>query len=294
MKRLLIFLGLCLLFTACSSESEETAFADQALAPVTVCVNGFSMSQEDFSGTRTDPVAVASYSNVKVITLAFYDGTDEVYKATQTRENMPEGATFGNFSLNLPMGSYTMVVLGYALYDDDVLTLTSPTQAEYTAGCVRETFGATQTVNITTTSAVSLSATLNRQVARLWVVSTDARTSNASKVRMTFSAGGKAFNPTTGYATDNSGVVATVNISAAVGATSGSVAHVFLTSDEQNINVTIDVLNGEGTSISQRIITGVPFKRNRVTKLTGSLYTASSSSSFLLDTDWLTQENIDF
>ena len=51
-----------------------------------------------------------------------------------------------------------MVVLGYVLYDDDELTLTSPTQAEYTAGCPRETFATTQVVNVTNTTAKELTA----------------------------------------------------------------------------------------------------------------------------------------
>ena len=57
-----------------------------------------------------------------------------------------------------------MVVLGYVLYDDDELTLTSPTQAEYTAGCPRETFATTQVVNVTNTTAKELTATLDRIV----------------------------------------------------------------------------------------------------------------------------------
>lgn len=66
-----------------------------------------------------------------------------------------------------------MVVLGYVLYDDDELTLTSPTQAEYTAGCPRETFATTQVVNVTNTTAKELTATLDRIVARCSFVLTD-------------------------------------------------------------------------------------------------------------------------
>lgn len=95
-----------------------------------------------------------------------------------------------------------MVVLGYVLYDDDELTLTSPTQAEYTAGCPRETFATTQVVNVTNTTAKELTATLDRIVTCLQVISTDGRTANVNKVRMTFSAGGKRFSPTSGLATE--------------------------------------------------------------------------------------------
>lgn len=75
------------------------------------------------------------------------------------------------------MGSYTMVVLGYGFYEGDEFTLTSPTQAAFTAD-VRETFAATQAVNITSTAAVELSATLDRIVTRVKVISTDGKVVN--------------------------------------------------------------------------------------------------------------------
>ena len=71
------------------------------------------MSQEEFPGTRA--TAVGSYNGIQALTLAFYkdDGTEQC-KATHTKGSMPEGDTFGEFSTSLPLGSYTMVVLGNA------------------------------------------------------------------------------------------------------------------------------------------------------------------------------------
>lgn len=183
-----------------------------------------------------------------------------------------------------------MVVLGYGFYEGDEFTLTSLTQAAFTAD-VRETFAATQAVNITSTAAVELSATLDRIVTRVKVISTDGKTANANKVRMTFSAGGREFNPTSGLATANSGTTSTVGISAAVGATSTSIGYAFLATDEQTMTVTIDVLDADGQSISHKVVNNVPFQRNRNTKLTGSLYTAGTNGSFTINTSWLDGEN---
>lgn len=293
MKKVIYAAVLCLLAAACSTENQDVVINDQAVVPVTVQVDEFSMSQEDFPGavTRTDPSSIAGFTKVKAVTLAFFDGSTPVYSTTQYRDDASTYTTFGVFSLSLPMGSYTMVVLGYGFAPGDELTLTSPTQAAFTAGSVREMFTATQAVSITNTNAVNLSATLSRVVAKLQVVSTDAKTANAANVRMTFSAGSNAFSPTTGLATENTGATSTTGISAAVGETSLSNAFVFLASDTQTMDVTIDVLDADGASISHKEVTNVPFKRNRITKLTGSLYSAGSSSSFLLDTDWDTTEN---
>ena len=286
-KQISIIAALALL-ASCSVKEDRM----KCVAPVTVRVSGFSVSQEDFPDTRT---AVADYNGVKVLTLAFYDGATAVYKTTQVKDDPSTFTTFGEFSTRLPIGSYTMVALGYVLYEDDELTLTSPTQAEYTDGYIRETFSATQPVNITSTQALNLSATLDRTVSCLKVISTDGKTANVSKVRMTFSAGGKRFSPSTGLATVNTGSQSVVGVSALVGNPSTSIGYVFLASDEQTMDVTIETLDADGNTILSQTVTDVPFKRNRRTKLTGALYSANASAgSFQLNTEWVADYNDTF
>ena len=266
---------------------------DTGTAKVHVNVNDFSISQEDMSKSSEN---VADYNGVKAITLAFYkaDGTEQ-YKTTQMRADATTYTTFGEFDLSLPMGSYTMVVLGYGLNDGEpAITLTSPTSATFGDNPARETFAYTQAVNITNTDAVTFSATLNRIVSKLKIHSTDGCTENAVNVRTTLSAGGKAFNPSTGLATTNTGLTNTVTIASPVGNTAGIISYLFLATDEQNVDVTIDVLDENNVSLSHREVSNVPFKRNRMTILTGSLFSASGSGSFQVNTDWLEDYNMNF
>lgn len=294
MKKVIFSIALLLLAASCSKDKEISGNDNEQLVPVRVHVNDFSITMEEFSSARAQETP-ENYNGVKAITLAFYNNTGSPqYQVTQLKADNTTYTTFGDFSLDLPMGTYTMVVLGYALYDDDELTLTSPTQAAFTVGDARETFAATQEVNITSTSAVEVSASLSRILAKLRVLSTDGKTANAAKLRMTFSAGGKAFNPTTGLATSNTGSVSTVTIGAATGATSTSAAYVFLAEDEQTMNVTIDVLDAQGTTISHKVVNNVPLKRNRTTNISGALYTSGASTTFLLNTDWLDSYNLTF
>ena len=132
MKKVTLFLAVILLVTGCAKK--------EALVPVRVHINEFSISQEEIpSKTATD---VADYSGVKAITLAFYTANgDEQYKVTQMRADATTYTTFGEFDLSLPMGSYTMVVLGYGLNDGEpAITLTSPTSATFGDNPARETF----------------------------------------------------------------------------------------------------------------------------------------------------------
>ena len=284
-----------LLAASCSNESvelSENATASELFALVKVHVDGFSVSHEEFSGTRTRAASdVADYDDVNAVTLAFYkgDGT-EAYKTTQTKDE----ADFGEFSLSLPMGSYTMVAVAYYTNENSVLTLTSPTEASYSLRA-RETFVATQVVNISNTEAVDISATLNRIVSMLTVKSSDGKVADVSNVRMTFSAGGKDFNPTTGLAITTTGLTNTVGNSASVGAKSTSSTMLFLNTDEQDINVTIETLDADGNTLFCKTIEDVPFQRNRVTKLTGAMYTNSGvDGTFQVETAWLDEYNANF
>ncbi|MBP3794410.1 MAG: hypothetical protein ILA23_00005, partial [Bacteroidales bacterium] len=100
---------------------------------------------------------------------------------------------------------------------------------------------------------------------------------------------------TTGLATSNTGFSNTVNISTAAGAISSSITYLFLASDEQTMDVTVDVLDAEGQVLSHKVATGVPFQRNRTTNLSGTLYSAEAqTSSFQLETAWLPDQAVSF
>ena len=291
----LLFAGLALLAVGCSNESLDSDNKSNQLTPVRVHVDGFTVEQESLSRVTRAVKSLKDYDGVNAITLAFYQGETEKYKATQLKGSLAEGETFGNFNLGLPMGSYTMVVLAYYNSDASPLSLTSPTVAGYTGTRAYETFTYTQPVTISVNDPIDLSATLSRAIAQLKVVSTDGKTANVTNVRMTFSAGGKDFNPSTGLATVNTGFANTVSNTYAVGAESTSLSFLFLTSDEQKMDVKIETLDADGNTLFCETVKNVSFKRNYVTKLTGAMYTNDRiSGGFKVETDWGTQEEINF
>ena len=297
MKNLFFMAAAALLTISCTNESvNEVANAQEeqnVQVPVRVHVSGFSVSQEDFPLTRA--TALADYSDVKAVTLAFYKGTTEVYKTTQIMGGLAPGETFGEFSTSLSMGSYTMVVIGRAYNNGDVLDLTSPTSASYTSEHVRETFTATQEVNVSSNTPLDLTAVLNRIVAKVFVVSTDNRTADVANIRATFSAGGKSFSPTTGLATVNTGFSNTVVGNGTNGTTSEANNYIFLATDEQTVDVTIETLDADGAVLFSKTVNDVPLKRNRTTTLTGAMFSADATAgSFTLNSDWLTGNNMDF
>ena len=291
-------LSTVLTLSSCSNSEEVTNLEEletNRCVPVNVHVSEFSFSMEDLPGTRTT-VAPGSYKNFDgEITLAFYDGNTEVCRYTQLESDNSTYTTFGDFTCELSKGTYTMVVVCRDVVNDEVFTLTSPTQAGYSSGRVQETFAATQSVEVTGTSAVNLSVTLNRVVTRLGIYSTDTRPAGVSAIRTTYSAGSKSFNPSTGLALDNSGFSTTSSPSAAVGATINTGIFAFLATDEQTMDITLEVLDNDNQVIISKVIHNVPFKRNRLTALHGPVFTPdATTASFTLNTDWLNEYSLDF
>lgn len=287
--------------TSCSNESESTVVENNpshATAPVTVRFNDFSVNQDDFpSGSSTHRAAqnVVNYSGVGVVTLAFYADEVEMYKTTQLRTDHTTYTTFGEFTCNLPIGTYTLVAVARGYSEGDEFTLTSPTVAAYASERPRETFVATQNVTVASATPLDLSVTLSRISAKLNVNSTDGRPANATKIRTTFSGGGKSFNPTTGLTLNNGGFTQTNNPKTAVNSSIDVGLFPLLHTDEQTMTVTIEALDADNQVLISKVVPDVPFKRNKVTTLRGAVFTPSTSSAALkVETDWLTETIINF
>ena len=275
---------LIVLMSSCSKENNDSPAGGTASVKVTF--NDFTISTEDFPTKST----VAEYANVKAMTLAFFDAQgNAVYNTTQLRADNTSYTTFGEFDLSLPLGSYTMIALGYG--SEVPMTVTSATAATYTADRVRETFVVSQAVNVTSTNPLTLNAELSRVVSKVLVRSTDTRTAGVDSVRVTFAAGGKGVNPQTGLATSNSGLSNTVAISTGVGAASSTISYLFLASDQQTMNLTVETIKTNGTVYSTRTVENVPLQRNAITLLTGPLYSNASGASFTLSTAWIGDTN---
>ena len=298
MKQSFFVAGVILLAASCSNERvelAENAVVERAVAPVTVSVSGFSITQEGFMGTRG--TAVGEYPGVNFLTLAFYDASDgsQVFKQTQFKDNPAAGETFGQFSTTLAIGSYTMVVIANGGHN--AVALTSPTEATYGENRVLDTFVNTQTVTVSSTAAVSVSATLDRVVTALAVLSTDNRPEGVTHMRLTYSGGGKGFNPTTGLATSNAGFVNLINYTGDPNTTTTSGGFLFLATDEQTMDVTIETLDAaDGNVLFSKTVTGVPMKRNRQTTLTGAIYSNArvEVNSFEISDGWIDAHNMNF
>lgn len=138
-KKLSFFALVALAAVSCNNKESHT----ECQVPVNVHLYGLSVSQEEFDETKAVQDA-EDYTGINNLTVAFYSGSTEVAKVTQTREDATSYETFGEFSFTLPMGSYTMVALAYKTSENTSFSLTSPTAATFIGDHVYETFASTQ------------------------------------------------------------------------------------------------------------------------------------------------------
>jgi hypothetical protein len=277
MKRLLPLLAVLLLVSGCKKDNIVI------LTPVHVSLGDFEVINDDQTTAKDEPLA--TYSGVKAVTLAFYNSAGVLaYSSTQLRADSTTFATFGEFDLALAMGSYIMEVFAYG--SDYPLTLNGMTEAAYTVDKVRETFVATQAVNIASTSPVNINVTLNRINSRLRVESTDLQPVSIDSIRITYSAGGRNFNPLTGFATVNNGLVNSIKSAAGENIHTNANSYIFLNANEQYVDITIDAIDTSSAVVFHKEIINVPLRRNAVTTLQGSMYSAAASSLFTLHTDY--------
>ncbi|MBP3246807.1 MAG: FimB/Mfa2 family fimbrial subunit [Prevotella sp.] len=290
----IIMAAVTLLCLSCSKQVENPD--SEPTATVSVHVSDFTVALSDLSGAGTRATeAPADYDFVGELVLAFYDADGkEVYKTSQSKSSTATDANFGEFSFQLPVGNYTMVAIGRDVGNNDAFSLTSPVQAAYTSERVRETFSAVQPVVIASTAAVSLNVTLNRVVTKLVVESTDNQPAGVAKIRTTYGAGSKGFNPTSGLALDNMGFTLTNSVNANPGTTLAIKNFAFLAADEQEIDITLEVLDEKGGVLSKRVIPNVPFRRNRQTTLRGQLFSSKGTNTFHLETTWLPGFEVNF
>ena len=163
-----------------------------------------------------------------------------------------------------------MVAIGRGCYDGDGFILTSPTEASYTTERPRETLCKVQSITVTNTSPLDFDVTLDRITAMLTIQSTDGRPAGISKIRTTYSKGGKSFNPTTGLATSNTGFWQTNSPSAAVGTTIKVNSCPLLASaddEEERIDITIEVLDNEEKTTSYELHTDAEYLKGAMDEL---------------------------
>lgn len=265
------------------------------MSEVAVNVNDFNIVNDEIGGgNAAKSTSVENASEVKSITLAFYDAAGtEKYQCTHTRSDSStfRGTAFGKFHCTLPSGNYTMVAIGYG--SNYAITLSSKTSAEFSNDRVRDCFVSTRDLSISSSGVNNITATLNRIASQFWIKSTDNQPAGVDSIRFSVNKGGKIFNPQTGLSTTDNGHGFTVtDASGITGYKLNAPVYLLLHSNEEVLDFTFTVYK-DGNILTTKTIPNVTMKRNRRTLATGGVYT-NTGSNFLIASDWISTDTVYF
>ena len=238
------------------------------------------------------PVSLLQATDINAVTVVFFDAQgDKAYEETQLRADFTgdSAVNFGKFVGLLGTGEYTMMVFGYG--DSQPMTITSPTLATF-ANSPKIVYSAQRAVAVTQSGRLELTAELKRIVAQFQIRAEETSIPNGIKcLRYTFSKSGVALNPTTSLATTDTGFIAfSSDLQPHWGETIDPLnfaTYFLLFSDEETMDVLVEALDVSETVVVSHNFRNVPFKRNRLTFIRGSLFHGDIGTGFTVDTQWL-------
>lgn len=290
MKKILVILAAGLVMAACEKpilDSED--INDEPTGNVVLTFNASGAQ------TRAATPSIGDYFTKLNVMLFNEDGTryfDKVRTQYSTDEN------FGQMSLTLPAGEYTVVAVGHSSVKS--ATIKSPEMVQFTASDgekLTDTFCYEGTVTVGDTPEQH-ALTMSRVASMVRFQFTDEEIPAAlTHVKFDYTGGSANFNPTTSEGTTKS----TQSEKRPVSADDQYQVFTFpYMAATGTLKMTVSALASDGTVIKKRTLESVPVTRNRITTFTGPLFTdgegtiTQSGFGFSVNGEWSGEDNYDF
>lgn len=238
--------------------------------------------------------ASATQSGVTRIAFKVLDATGkEVYS-----EDKKYGSDndFDHVVCPLHVGKYTFVAVAHKAkpLDSPVATVTSADEALLTENYVPKlVFAKTMDVTVAGNTTQNVTMEFGKRITTSFNLKvTDAYPDEVTKVRLTANsskpkaASPFAFSPATGFAPSALSYTNTISraenkLSSFTGKEIG--LHFFLTKDEQQMDIVIEMLNDADEVLYTRTLSDLTFHRHSTTCATGTFFTASVTTTFDFD-----------
>lgn len=294
-KILLAAAALCMLFTACRKDQDITPL----MVDVQVSFPGLDITVTP-ADTKSGSESTVSQAGVKRIALSVYDLSGNLIADTIKNKDV-DAATFGNpITMRLPVGSYKFVAVAHGVANsaDPVATINSATEVSFgTMIVANPTYTTVQDVTISgnTTQAVAVDFG-TRKNSTFAVRITDDSPADVKSIQLIVSPASNAYtdllvNPSTGFTATQYKYSKTFNL-AALGITNINSGvfnlPVILTSASQQLDVTINALDQDGTAIYTRTLQNVPLQQAHRTLATGTFFSPEVTSTFTFDISEIT------
>lgn len=295
------FLFVIGILSACSSESNSVD--ENGLVPVQVTFSGLDVSvvPDGSRGLTTR----ATVSGAKVDRIAFTVFNAKGEKVYSVVNENPKADDFDKVKCLLHIGTYKFVAVAHKAKtaESKAVVITSPTEATLgeanVPSCVYSKVtnvtvsgNTTQSVNIEFGKRITSSFELNvtddypDEIENVEIILNPSKDQAANPY---------AFNPSTGCAASALTYNASFNRkSFSVTSFTGKTLSIslLLTSEEQKMNVTINMKNSDGITLYTRTLNDVTFRQHTSTIAKGTFFSSQVSGSFTFDTTDDTSINI--
>ena len=296
------FLFVIGILSACSSESNSVD--ENALVPVQVTFSGLDVSVVPDGSRGSVTRATASEAKVDRIALKIFDtsGKKEIYSVVKANPN-EEG--FDKVKCLLHVGDYKFVAVAHKAKtaDSKAAVITSPTVATLgetnIPSCV---YSKVTNVTVSGNTTQDVTIAFGKRITSSFELNvTDDYPDEIENVEIILNpskdqaANPYAFNPSTGRAASALTYNASFNRkSFSVESFTGKTLSIslFLTAEEQKIDVTINMKNSDGITLYTRTLKDVTFRQHTSTIAKGTFFSSQVSGSFTFDTTDDTSINI--
>ena len=295
------FLFVIGILSACSSESNSVD--ENALVPVQVTFSGLDVSVVPDGSRGLTTRATVSEAKVDRIAFTVFNAKGEkVYSVVN--EN-PKADDFGKVKCLLHIGTYKFVAVAHKAKtaESKAAVITSPTEATLGEANVPSCLYSKVTdVTVSGNTTQDVTIAFGKRITSSFDLNvTDAYPDEIETVELILNPlidkteKEYVFNPTTGLAESALTYNASFNRkSFSVTSFTGKTLSIslLLTSEEQKINVTINMKKNDGTILYTRTLKDVTFRQHSSTIAKGTFFSSQVSGSFTFDTTDDTSINI--
>ena len=295
------FLFVIGILSACSSESNSVD--ENVLVPVQVTFSGLDVSVVPDGSRGLTTRATASEAKVDRIAFKVFDASDKNVYSVE-KEN-PKAEDFDKVKCLLHIGTYKFVAVAHKAkrVESQAAVITSTTEAKLgeanVPSCV---YSKVMDVTVSGNTTQEVKIEFGKRITSSFDLTvTDAYPDEIENVEIILNpskdqaANPYAFNPSTGCAASALTYNAIFNRkSFSVKSFTGKTLSIslFLTAEEQKMNVTINMKNSDGITLYTRTLNDVTLRQHTSTIAKGTFFSSQVSGSFTFDTTDDTSINI--
>lgn len=281
MKKTMMMMAAVVLLTGCTEHVRMSNTEDAVVAERRVT---FEVNNGDWNITRA-----LEADGVTMTDLWVFDYVGD--ELVRTAHKVSTDADFSSPSMNLQYGEHTLYFVASRgktpTIDGTEITWAQPS----------DTFWKAVSVNVGSSSSSVVPVTLDRVATKLRVAVTDEVPEGVAQICVMPEVWWYGIDYVTGAAILSQEIERSVAVPASYIGTTGQLAvNVFgmSDSDEWTTDLTISAKDGNGNVVGIVALDDVPFKRNRATNVSGSLFVADMTFSIVLNDEWTDSYNLEW